>query len=960
MNARTFSSMNSLLRSLLLGALLTCATAWATGAQTGRIDGHVVDKSSKNALPQVTVEISSPALIGGAQSHMTADDGSFSFRQLPPGMYTAKISMEGLKPMKKQVVVQIGTTTPLEVEWSPEVDTLSETVEIVGQNQMNADSTQSGAVMNASDQAKIASSRRYQDVTNQAAGVSSGADQGNPNVMGGSSLMNRYLIDGLDVTDPVSNTFSTNINFDSIDSIQVLTGGMEAQYNSMGGVINLITKGGSDEFHVDTSIYYNNQNLSASNNYGSGLAQGFRPFDTTPNSPNSGLQANLSLSGPLIPTKLWFSGGVQYWTRASSQAPGPPLYQQSPAMQRLDIYPRLKLTFAPVTEQRFTVSLFGDPAHLDYIGNDQGGGNYSTPLASSRQNQGSISAVVSWDDFITTSLTTHLQVGYQNSNLSNGPQGILGSISPSDVAGFPSWQQKYNANTPAQINNDDGSQWFNATSNYSDVRTSWNLEGSIMGEASGATGKHSWQTGVQARIANDSYSQSTPGNAYYIDQGGGPSNPSPPNGFSPNFLCNQSGAGISPGTSVGGTAGCYQLITSPAFKASEQGWTVGVYVQDRWKPTTWLTILPGLRFDYGTTTNTDQALVSSLNGIGPRLGGVWDITHDNKTLFTAFYGRSNEVMSLMAANFANPQPLSTIYQYNGSTFQQVATSGGPGSVVLNPAGLTTPHSDMIQVGIRRLLGGTMTGGIQYTWKRLSNIWEAIEQNMIFDPSGTRIMGFKGASTGPVNLVTTPDQNWNVYQGADFTLQGDPSPNFHVYAAYTLAFKYGPGADELGQLGLASQFYNPRQYQFYDGYSFGDVRHQIKFSGSYTVGGFSIGPNIQWQSGQVRAALFQTGNTTLTNKIMRSPIGTAPNPGTPNSMAAITEFRTPPILEVDARASYDFPKFSGLQTTLMLDVFNVLNLGGSQDVVSSAWLPNYQQSLNHQAPLRAQLSIRVQY
>ena len=47
----------------------------------------------------------------------------------------------------------------------------------------------------------------------------------------------------------------------------------EAQYNSMGGIINLITNGGSDEFHVDTSVYYNGSKLSAPNNYGSGSTE---------------------------------------------------------------------------------------------------------------------------------------------------------------------------------------------------------------------------------------------------------------------------------------------------------------------------------------------------------------------------------------------------------------------------------------------------------------------------------------------------------------------------------------------------------------------------------------------------------------------------------------------------------------------------------------------------------------
>src|SRR5207253_1758610 len=85
----------------------------------------------------------------------------------------------------------------------------------------------------------------------------------------------------LDITDPVVNTFSANINFDSISSIEVLTGGMEAQYNSLGGIINLITAGGSDEWHVDSSLYVGNTRFSTGGQYGSQLYQGQVPLSVS-------------------------------------------------------------------------------------------------------------------------------------------------------------------------------------------------------------------------------------------------------------------------------------------------------------------------------------------------------------------------------------------------------------------------------------------------------------------------------------------------------------------------------------------------------------------------------------------------------------------------------------------------------------------------------------------------------
>ena len=97
------------------------------------------------------------------------------------------------------------------------------------------DTTQTGTVLTADTQSRVATQRTYQGITQQVAGVTFSAGQGNPNIKGAMDAHNRYLVDGLDITDPVTNTFSADINFDSIASVEVLTSGAEAQYNALGG-----------------------------------------------------------------------------------------------------------------------------------------------------------------------------------------------------------------------------------------------------------------------------------------------------------------------------------------------------------------------------------------------------------------------------------------------------------------------------------------------------------------------------------------------------------------------------------------------------------------------------------------------------------------------------------------------------------------------------------------------------
>ena len=75
---------------------------------------------------------------------------------------------------------------------------------------------------------------------------------------------------------------------------------MEAQYNSMGGVINLITAGGSDEWHVDASLYVNNDKFSATGQYGSQLYDGQNQTTRIPPAPTQGYQANVNVGGPIL------------------------------------------------------------------------------------------------------------------------------------------------------------------------------------------------------------------------------------------------------------------------------------------------------------------------------------------------------------------------------------------------------------------------------------------------------------------------------------------------------------------------------------------------------------------------------------------------------------------------------------------------------------------------------------
>ena len=115
--------------------------------------------------------------------------------------------------------------------------------------------------------------RNYAAVAQVTAGVNTQVDPYNPSndstaltVYGSSKSENSYVIDGLDTSGVEYGTQGTTLNFEFIQEVEVKTGGYEAEFGrSTGGIINVITKSGGNEFHGDAFGYYNNDGLQANN-----------------------------------------------------------------------------------------------------------------------------------------------------------------------------------------------------------------------------------------------------------------------------------------------------------------------------------------------------------------------------------------------------------------------------------------------------------------------------------------------------------------------------------------------------------------------------------------------------------------------------------------------------------------------------------------------------------------------
>ena len=116
----------------VLAACLMASTAFAQGggaSTTGSISGKVSDTSNA-VLPGVTVNATSPALMG-VQSSVTDGGGNYRFPALPPGTYTLSFELPGFNTLKREnIVIAMGFTATINVELA--VASLQETVTVTG------------------------------------------------------------------------------------------------------------------------------------------------------------------------------------------------------------------------------------------------------------------------------------------------------------------------------------------------------------------------------------------------------------------------------------------------------------------------------------------------------------------------------------------------------------------------------------------------------------------------------------------------------------------------------------------------------------------------------------------------------------------------------------------------------------------------------------------------------------
>ena len=253
---------------------LWLALAGVASAQetTGTLTGRLQD-SQGLALPGVNVTITGQQ---GAKTAVSDPDGSYRFPFLTPGSYDVRAELQGFKTVEQRgVTVSLGQTTTVNMQL--EVGGLTEVVQVTGTTAVvDTTSTTTGAVLSAELLQRVPVGRRFTDALYLAPGVSSSGAAGtaNPSMSGSTGLDNLYVVDGVNITNTgygavgsysiVFGSLGTGTPFDFVQEVQVKTGGYEAEFGqSMGGVVNVVTKSGTNNLRGSLFGYFQPAELEA-------------------------------------------------------------------------------------------------------------------------------------------------------------------------------------------------------------------------------------------------------------------------------------------------------------------------------------------------------------------------------------------------------------------------------------------------------------------------------------------------------------------------------------------------------------------------------------------------------------------------------------------------------------------------------------------------------------------------
>jgi len=781
----------ALILMLVPGAALASVT-------NGTIKGTTVDELGL-PVPGVVVSVSSPSLMGG-KNQKTDAEGRFLFIELPPGTYTVTAEAPGFATVKRpNLPVNVGRNSILTIEMPPE----AEGAEVVVEDRnpiIDTESANRGSVLTREFLDRIPAGRSYQAAVQLTAGVTGGS---NPNVGGGSYNENTYMLDGVNITDPVTGTFALNFNFDSIEQVEVITDAFDPEYGvNLGGVVNIVTQTGSNNFEFRSGFYHKNGSWSPKQDWR------FASDGTTlaPSDFGSRFETYIvgsRISGPIVKDKAWFIASYQM-TRSLIANAGVPVPRDFDGH-----YVFGKLTFQPSADHRFTFLAQTNPTTID---NTYYGGRFIKPEAQGRQAQGGYVGSLQWDWFISPTIFLETKTLLQKQYLEN----YAVACTHNQDLGYHPCQEDELENTvdfvtPGRIGT------FNAYDSENEIRYDFDdrWRGSLQSKFSilqvEFLGSHDFKAGMESEVLVWNRTFGVNGNLIFYDLNESPYNPDTIQNY-------------------------YWVEYSGPFSFVSTANTMGLFIQDVWKPIDNLTFRYGTRYDRQVFRNDLGQPIMNTGLWGPRFSTIWDPWADGKTKIKASVGRFNAQSRLGVASFMNQTGLGSKL-YLGEFFDGY-TSYARDSYAYQPIenfnslldGLTAPKADEFQVGAEREVVRDVAIQLYFTGKYTRNLYAADETNIMYDEDAYQFIGTTDGTVNQYPRLRTPNVARRTYYRTDIGVQKAASNRWQAQANYSYTRSYGTVQNTPSSFLMVAPL-----AQYYENANLGtDIRHDAFAAGYWQI------------------------------------------------------------------------------------------------------------------------------
>ncbi len=293
---------------------LLCLAVWLVPAGfsqtiTGTVTGTVSDATGA-PVPNVAV-IATNTATNIKTDTRTNESGTYNLLFLPVGSYTITTESQGFK-RSTLGPFRLEQNQTARVDVSLEVGAVTENVEVTDVAPiLQTETTQTGAVITSNQAVSLPlNGRNFAQLTLLVPGAispnpsslnsaSRSFSGGRPYVNGNREQSNNFLLDGIDINEPIDNLIAYNPSIDALQEMQVLTGNASAVFgNGNGAIVSMTLKSGTNDFHGDVFEFLRNDKFDA-NDF----------FNNRAGAQKRALRQNIfggTLGGPIKKDRLFF------------------------------------------------------------------------------------------------------------------------------------------------------------------------------------------------------------------------------------------------------------------------------------------------------------------------------------------------------------------------------------------------------------------------------------------------------------------------------------------------------------------------------------------------------------------------------------------------------------------------------------------------------------------------------